>query len=447
MSASVSDQRSTSPLQAPRRWAWVPLAFLLAILGLPLASHYLPREQARWTEAQAVEAQLNGQLTEATRLLESAVERAPEDRELKLRLAEFYQEAGEPRAAVELCDHLLKLNQQRSPSALFGAERFLSRLYICKLYAELQLGNGPVALDFAKRREELSPHPRQTLEGLNSLAYIRAVSGLELDQAEWCIGEILKRFQRLPDRALSRPTNLAVQTLTAGALLSRRFQKQGEFLPLVTANLLRLEELEREFQSNLLTSATSELQQLPGLQLPGEEFAIDARVYLARVRQDRAGLLLLRALLLDDLGNTSESLVDRRAAQALGCEESRWLEELESDVDALQFAETGSNLLDTEAYVRFRASSNAAQRQRALELLDVAIATDEMVLLGWRSDLPNQIQLNQDLRTWQRSVARGLAVKLRHRRELLDALQIPDQATRDAARIRELGYEREEILY
>jgi hypothetical protein len=40
-----------------------------------------------------------------------------------------------------------------------------------------------------------------------------------------------------------------------------------------------------------------------------------------------------------------------------------------------------------------------------------------------------------------------LAVKLRHRRELLAALDIPDQAEIDAARIRALGYEREEILF
>lgn len=447
MASSASQTRPTSPPPPPRRWAWVPIAFLLALLGLPLASHYLPREQARWTEARAVEAQLNGNLPEAIRLLQSALERAPEDRELKLRLAEFHQEAGEPQAAITLCDQLLKLNTQRSQTALFGAERFLSRLYICKLYSELQLGNGAIALDYAKKREELSPHPRQTLEGLNSLAYIRALTGRELDQAEWCIGEILKRFQRLPDGKLSQPTNLEVQTLTNGALLSRRFQRQADFLPLITANLRRLAEVDRKFQQSLLASATSELQQLPPERLPDEEFALDARVFLARVRQDQAGLLLLRALLQDDLGNQSESLVDRRAARALGCDENSWLAALSSNVDALQFAETGSNLLDTEACVRFHSATDQSQMVRALELLEVAIATDEMVLLGWESDLPNQIQLNQDLRAWQRNVARGLAVKLRHRRELLAALDIPDQAEIDAARIRALGYEREEILF
>jgi hypothetical protein len=152
-------------------------------------------------------------------------------------------------------------------------------------------------------------------------------------------------------------------------------------------------------------------------------------------------------LLQDDLGNQSESLVDRRAARALGCDENSWLAALSSNVDALQFAETGSNLLDTEACVRFHSATDQSQMVRALELLEVAIATDEMVLLGWESDLPNQIQLNQDLRAWQRNVARGLAVKLRHRRELLAALDIPDQAEIDAARIRALGYEREEILF
>lgn len=447
MASFAPNPQPTATGHPPRRWAWVPLTFLVAILGLPLTSYYLPREQARWTEARAVEAQLNGQLPEAIRLMETALERAPEDRSLKLRLAEFHQEAGNPQAAIELCDQLLKLSSQRSTSALFGAERFLSRLYICKLYSELQLGNGAVALDFAKQREELSPHPRQTLEGLNSLAYIRALTGRELDQAEWCISEILKRFQRLPDGQLSRPTNLAVQTLTAGALLSRRFERQGEFIPLITANLRRLEDVESEFQQSLLVTATDELQQLPGEQLPGEEFALDPRVFLARVQQDRAGLLLLRALLQDDLGNVSESLVDRRAARELGCDEKRWLEVLLSDVDALQFGETGSNLLDTEACVRFRIASNQLQKHRALELLDIAIATDELVLVGWQSDLPNQIQLNQDLRAWQRNVARGLAVKLRHRREVLVALNIPEQAALDADRIRTLGFEREEILY
>ena len=72
---------------------------------------------------------------------------------------------------------------------------------------------------------------------------------------------------------------------------------------------------------------------------------------------------------------------------------------------------------------------------------------DEIVQLGWESDLPNQIQLNQDLRAWQRSVSRGLAVKLRHRREVLESLGLSDLAASDAERIKQLGFDREEILF
>lgn len=304
-----------------------------------------------------------------------------------------------------------------------------------------------MALEFAKLREELSPHPRQTLEGLNSLAYIRAMTNQEIDQARWCIDEILKRFQRLPDSQLSQPTNLFFQTLTAGALLSRRFERQGDFLPLINSAIRQLEELQPALKSLLLAEAFEELQSLPGKRLPDGELALDSRVRLARAQQDYACLLLLRALLNDDLGNQTDSLADRRAARELGSDEEAWLAQLASDLDCLQLAETTSNLLDTEACVRLRQAASDAQRQQVLNLLDVAIATDEIVRLGWASDLPNQIQLNQDLRAWQRSVTRGLAVKLRHRREVLEALKLTEQADADAARIRELGFDQEESLF
>ncbi len=445
--SSLPVTTTTSPHPEPQRWPWLATVILAALIGLPLASYYLPREQARWTEARAVEAQLDGKLAVAIELMEQAVAQAPEDRWLQLRLAELYQEAGQADLAVTAADQLLQLSSDPQQASLSGGERFLSRLYICKLYAELQRGNGQTALEFAKLREELSPHPRQTLEGLNSLAYIRAMTNREIDQARWCIDEILKRFQRLPDSQLSQPTNLFFQTLTAGALLSRRFDRQGDFLPLINSAIRQLEELQPALKSLLLAEAYEELRNLSGNRLPDGELALDSRVRLARSQQDYACLLLLRALLNDDLGNQADSLADRRAARELGSDEEAWLAQLASDLDCLQLAETTSNLLDTEACVRLRQAASDAQRQQVLNLLDVAIATDEIVRLGWASDLPNQIQLNQDLRAWQRSVTRGLAVKLRHRREVLEALKLTEQADADAVRIRELGFEQEESLF
>lgn len=423
------------------------MAILLALIGLPLAAQYLPAERARWTEARAVEAQFQGQLPEALRLMETAVEASPEDRSLKLRLAEFLQEAGQPDKAVEICDELLKLTANPQLVASIGGAGYLSRLYVCKVYSELQRGNGPVALEYTHKRENLSDRPGQTLEGLNSLAYIRGVTGLELDQAQWCIAEIQKRFRRLPDAKLSRPTNLTLQALTAGAVLSRRFQRQGDLLPLINSSLREAEELQPELERKLMLAAARETFFLDEKQLPDRELAFDERLRLASLQQDRACLLLLRALLRDDLGEREASLADRRAARDLGCDESRWLSELLSDSENLQFAETASNLLDTEACVRMKAARTEEQKLESLKLLDVAIAVDEIVRLGWESDLPNQIQLSQDLRAWQRNVARGLAVKLRHRREILESLGLSEQAAADAERIKQLGFDREEILF
>lgn len=443
---------STAPesISAPRpsgRWNWLILGFLLAIVALPIAAQCLPAEQARWTEARAVEAQLSGQMPEAIQLMQTAVDQSPEDRALQLRLAEFFQEQGEAAKAVEICNRLLELVGNPQSIAAIGGAGYLSRLYVCKVYSELQLGHPETALEFAQKREELSAHPRQTLEGLNSLAYIRGVTGLELEQAEWCIDEILKRFRRLPDARLSRPTDLLLQTLTAGAILSRRFNRQGDFLPLINAELNRLEQRQPEKERSLLAVAAREMLLLPPNRLPNGEVAIDDRIAVARIKQDRACLLLLRALLQDDLGNRDDCLADRRTARELGADEDRWLSELQTDADTLQFAETASNLLDTEACVRFKSAVTPGQLQQTLELLDVAIAVDEIVSLGWESDLPNQLQLNQDLRAWQRSVNRGLAVKLRHRSELLLMLELPEQAAADTARIRELGFPHAEILY
>lgn len=429
------------------RWSWLTLAILLALIGLPLAAQYLPAERARWTEARAVEAQLQGQWAEAIRLMESAVEASPEDRSLKLRLAEFLQEAGQPNEAVEMCDDLLKLTSNPHLVASNGGAGYLSRLYVCKVYSELQRGNGQVALEYTLKREDLSERPGQSLEGLNSLAYIRGVTGLELDKAEWCITEIQKRFRRLPDAKLSRPTNLTLQALTAGAMLSRRFQRQGDLLPLINARLRELEDAQPAMERTLVLAAAREIFFLKEKQLPERELAFDERLRLASLQQDWACLLLLRALLRDDLGEREASLADRRAARELGIDESKWLSELLSDSENLQFAETTSNLLDTEACVRMKAARSNVQRQQALQLLDVAIAVDEIVQLGWESDLPNQIQLSQDLRAWQRSVARGLAVKLRHRREVLVSLGLNEQAVADADRIKQLGFPREEILF
>jgi hypothetical protein len=40
-----------------------------------------------------------------------------------------------------------------------------------------------------------------------------------------------------------------------------------------------------------------------------------------------------------------------------------------------------------------------------------------------------------------------LAVKLRHRREVLESLGLSDLAAIDAERIKQLGFDREEILF
>jgi hypothetical protein len=230
-------------------------------------------------------------------------------------------------------------------------------------------------------------------------------------------------------------------------MLSRRFQRQGDLLPLINASLRELEELQPGLERNLALAAAREIFFLAQKQLPDRELAFDERLRLASLQQDRACLLLLRALLRDDLGEREASLADRRAARELGSDESRWLSELLSDSDYLQFAETTSNLLDTEACVRRKVARTDEQRQQVLQLLDLAIAVDEIVQLGWESDLPNQIQLNQDLRAWQRSVSRGLAVKLRHRREVLESLGLSDLAASDAERIKQLGFDRKEILF
>jgi hypothetical protein len=447
MSTSATNLPASSVKPPNGRWSWLTLAILLALIGLPLAAQYLPAERARWTEARAVEAQLRGELPEAVRFMETAVEASPEDRSLKLRLAEILQEAGQADKSVEICDELLKLTGNPQLVASTGGAGYLSRLYVCKVYSELQRGNFQTSLEFTHKREALSDRPGQSLEGLNSLAYIRGVTGLELDQAEWCIEEVQKRFRRLPDAKLSRPTSLPLQALTAGAMLSRRFQRQGDLLPLINGSLRELEELQPGLEQNLVLAAAREIFFLAQKQLPDRELAFDERLRLASLKQDRACLLLLRALLRDDLGEREASLADRRAARELGSDETRWLSELLSDSDYLQFAETTSNLLDTEACVRLKVARTDEQRQQVLKLLDLAIAVDEIVQLGWESDLPNQIQLNQDLRAWQRNVARGLAVKLRHRREVLESLGLSDQAATDAERIKQLGFDREEILF
>jgi hypothetical protein len=447
MSTSATNLPASSVKPPSGRWSWLTLAILLALIGLPLAAQYLPAERARWTEARAVEAQLRGELPEAVRLMESAVEASPEDRSLKLRLAEILQEAGQADKSVELCDELLKLTGNPQLVASIGGAGYLSRLYVCKVYSELQRGNYQTSLEFTHKREALSDRSGQSLEGLNSLAYIRGVTGLELDQAVWCIEEIQKRFRRLPDAKLSRPTSLPLQALTAGAMLSRRFQRQGDLLPLINGSLRELEELQPGLERNLILSAAREIFFLAQKQLPDRELAFDERLRLASLQQDRACLLLLRALLREDLGERDASLADRRAARQLGSDEARWLGELLSDSEYLQFAETTSNLLDTEACVRLKLARTDEQRQQVLKLFDLAIAVDEIVQLGWESDLPNQIQLNQDLRAWQRSVARGLAVKLRHRREVLESLGLSDQAASDAERIKQLGFDRQEILF
>lgn len=425
---------------------WVVI--LLALVLWPLARSVWPIEHARWLAAQAMEADLAGDPLGALRHMEAAVQTAPDDPRLKLRLAEMLQDRGRAAEAILLCLELQNLDSSAAASTrAANAAHIGKRIMLCRIYSELQLQNFSVALDLTKQLEASSPTPFQTVDGLNLVAYVRALGNLEIDRASWAIRHILKNFQQLPNESLSQATDLRTRGLLAAAVLSRRFASQALLQNVLDEELDRAQSIAQRMESDLLGKAYETLARLSAngaWDLPEE---LELRLTAAVARQNLACLFLLRGLLREDLGQLESSQDDRRAAHRLGADEPDWLQNLFSDVQCLQLATEASSLLDTQACVQFRMARNKEDLEDVLRLLNLAIVADEICLAAWASDLPNQIQLENDLRVIQRDQRKGLAVKLRHRREVLTALKQFDLALADSDRIRALGFEQESILF
>lgn len=163
------------PGRAGRSWATraVILIFVLLVCG-PLAFSQFPTEVARWHQAAAVEAFLDGELDRAGQSLDRALEWAPGDVWLLLQRAAWERESGKYEQALATCDEALVRGE--SPA----------RVYLERSQVYQHLGRWTDAVEDWRKIEDVVKRGEFAMSEatvLNGLAYARALANLELDVA------------------------------------------------------------------------------------------------------------------------------------------------------------------------------------------------------------------------------------------------------------------------
>ncbi|MFO0821377.1 MAG: hypothetical protein U1A77_25765 [Pirellulales bacterium] len=158
-----------------RKWTTrvVILLFVLLVCG-PLLFSQFPTEVARWHQAAAVEAFLDGNLDQARQSLAQALEWAPGDVWLLVQRASWERELGNYEQALATCEEAL----ERGDVPL--------RVYWERSQIYQHMGRWQDAVEDWRKIESIVQQGGVAMSEatvLNGLAYARALANIELDEA------------------------------------------------------------------------------------------------------------------------------------------------------------------------------------------------------------------------------------------------------------------------
>ncbi len=444
-------------------------SFWLLIWGLCLVSSTGCQEAAQWNFAKAQLAAERGDEAEALALMRKAVEQSGGEVSLSMLFAEALANTGSAES-VEICNELLTRDLAKDHKQVSD--------WILKTKMSCQRKIGDFAGAVATMKIIVSERVERDVLQENMLAYLRALAGQDLDIAYNGIHHLIVALEASSDWVWGERLPLNEKVVVASALLARRYLVEAQS----TSPMESVADAEQRLRTIMehldpsISRYSETVSQL--IQTRPEFFPVDhPDLDYCRQKSNLAVLLIVRALIHQDLGDSEAAGIDRYQAQQICNQSENIAGQLPSEQDCFRAVDIGSMLLDTRGFVvsqfvhkhasrlvipesplapfalpGFRRvpldeelpSSGVLHRLNypiALQDLDAALLGRQVWHRGIEGDLINHIYLSVDsAQEAKKSASHNEAIIRYHRMLTYERAGDRDAAEKEKLKIEELGF-------
>ena len=420
------------------------LACCLALVLIPIMYQGCPGEAARWQAARALHAFDQGRTDQALGLMRDAVEQRPDDVFLLMPLAQMLLKANRADEALEIARRIeadptyARLGYQLKDQCLIRLGRFDEALEAFRKYEPA-----------LKQQEAYAPDALATFLGtpdlrleyrvgrLNDLAYHRALAGQELEEARHNMESVIEELSRYPWYPLTLRVGFVDRVVISAALIGRQVGRTEQALERLDVRIRGLEDAVATLKTRLTTDVTQGLADAYPLAATSEKRLKEKVFGYAYGREELAALLVVRALLYDDLGRDRLRDRDRVRVVQLGHDPDSLLKQFPEDIDCLRVLQQGAAYLDTRAVVLQKLDDLA----RAWDDIQIAVTAVQILNETFAGGIQNSVSNSAGDYFDEDSSRRSEAALLYHRMLLAEPLGKRDVADSDRQRIRALGFE------
>lgn len=410
----------------------MPFAFVCLAM-IPIMFYGTNSELAKWKAARAQLLYEDGDIEGGIEMMEQAIEQSPRDQTLKLELSRMLMPAGRADEALELIDGVV--DQSADPRLALDIKSN------CLLY----LNRPQEALATLKEIPEFSvPGAINDSGRLNQLAYFRALAQEELDDAKRDIDQAVTQHLSYTWWLDKLSMTLADQTLVATAMVANRLGRSDIVLEALDKRIDRMEETQRSSRNQVSEDIYQQIQ----IGLPiAEQLEQDLQkqhLVLHSQKQYLAVMYAVRALIHQRNGDREQCDTDRLAAESWDHDPDELLSDFPSDWDLMTLMSSGAQYLDTRAMVTWARDRDF---RGAVADLDRSVLALEVLALARDTDLPNTLHDEHGRFFDEARLNRSEATIRRHRASILLKRGKQQQADADFARIRELGFDDDDVLF
>ena len=424
------------------------IVFFAALVSLPILSQGLQGERARWQAAVAVNRVQHeqGDAEGSTDVLLQAASLNLQDDQALFGIAQVLLDHGRAEEALELAEvvaenpELQYAGNNLMVRSLNHLGRFNDSLVVYKSIAkqlkefENSQKSSASWLDGLVGMTDTLMQVRS--QRLNGLAYHRALAGKELSLAQDNIEEVIDGLSTQLWLPVKARISFVERTMIAIALIGRQVDRGPDVLDLLDRYIARLESASDAQEAEMLETINDELS----LDFPFDrnvEKFIRQRAVAYRLGRERiATMLVVRALILDDLGQVVRCDQDRFKATEMGIDPDQVVQEFPDDIECLRTLEQAATYLDTRGVVKLKQGKVASARQD----FDLAITAIEVLNQSFAGGIQNSV-MNEGGRFFRESRSRELeASVLYHRMQLAEEMDDQEKFDDDRRRIEELGF-------
>ena len=435
-------QTSSSP-GGQRSWIFqvLTIGVVLAFVGLPIFFNGgLKSERAQWNAARAARLYRTGQQQTAVEMLAVAAADS-DDPLLDIQLAQWQRELKDCDSAIATCDSILDRfgvdsGRERTVEVRLDAKAIKVVRHAIRLKAECLILKDQKELALLLISElgaSYDAEEQEEPEHKNEMAYYRALCGRELKQAERDIRSVV--YKPRESVGLDRMSFTGQVCFSIG--LVARYTDQRELAVKSISNRIEQLKLESELFSNKMNLTLYALMKR-FVPLDSELYSQsnNDRKRIEFVVDELATLRAVKALLLEELGQSEAASDERHRIAELNRDAETLLNELPSDRYCLYLLSMGAQYLDTSGYVH----AVQGNRDLALRELNVAVTASEILLESTKTSLQNTAERVNTGEYLERA-RKTCAVIHNHRMQVYEAESRLKSAASEKARIVELGFE------